>query len=182
MLDLVVRHAPDLDEEGLIHLYAGFVFALAGSIGFALGWALLLTLRHDKQDREPAHLVREALRLYPVAWHLERYARAEQEILGERVTPADTIVVSPYAIHRSPLYWEEPYAFRPERWQGSLVRHAWLPFGVGGHSCVAASLSLDLAAALLRTILAAPCALEGGDGPPSIGAALAPPAFRLRRA
>lgn len=181
VLDIVARAQSGMDDAGLVHLYLALVFALAGSVGFALGWALMLAVRNDRTDSPPTDLVREALRLYPVAWLLGRTPVGETEIMGERVTPADEIAISPYAVHRNPAYWPEPAAFAPERWQGKVDRRAWLPFGAGSQSCVAASLSIDAAAAALAAILQKPVAIEGGDGQPSVRAALATPAFTLVR-
>jgi cytochrome P450 len=181
VLDILARAQSGMGDAGLVHLYLAFVFALAGSVGFALGWALMLAVRNGRTDAPPADLVREALRLYPVAWLLGRTPAGETEIMGERVSPADEIAISPYAVHRNPAYWPEPAAFRPERWHGKVDRRAWLPFGAGSQSCVAASLSLDLAGVALGAILRGPVAIEGGDGPPSVRAALAAPAFTLVR-
>lgn len=170
-----------MDDEALARLYAGFVFALVGSIGFALGWSVLLALRHDATHHRPAHLVHEALRLFPIAWLLEHRVVRPDTILGERVTPAHTLSISPYAIHRNPAYWADPTAFLPERWRGRTDRGAWLPFGAGSHACVAVSLSLELVALLLTGLFTRPIALEEMHGKPSIGAALAPPRFFVIR-
>jgi hypothetical protein len=42
-------------------------------------------------------------------------------------------------------------------------------------------LSIDAASDALQAILRRPVSIEGGDGPPSVRAALAPPAFTLLR-
>jgi cytochrome P450 len=181
LLDIVANAQSGMKDGGLVHLYLALVFALAGSIGFALGWALLLAVRHDRTGSPPQDIVREALRLYPVAWLLGRTPVADADILGERVSPRDEIVISPYAVHRNPAYWPEPAAFRPERWQGKVDRRAWLPFGAGGQSCVAASLTIDIASEALAEIFRRPVSVEGGDGPPSVRAALAAPTFTLVR-
>lgn len=181
VLDVIARAQSGMRDEGLVHLYLAFVFALAGSVGFALGWALLLAVRNGRTGSPPSDLLREALRLYPVAWLLGRTPVGEAEIMGERVSPTDEIVISPYAVHRNPAYWPEPAAFLPERWRGKVDRRAWLPFGVGSQSCPAASLSIDVASTLVGEILRLPVSIEGGDGPPSIRAALAAPAFTLLR-
>lgn len=179
ILDVLLLREFRMGEETRIQLYAAFVFALVGSIGFALGWSLLLALRHGKAAQPAPHIVREALRLFPVAWLLERRVRAEQEILGERLCPGDRILISPYAIHQNPAYWAAPRDFRPERWHGKVERGAWMPFGAGGQSCIAASLSIEVASALLERLLQRAVRIEGGEGPPSMGAALAPPRFTL---
>jgi cytochrome P450 len=181
LLDIVAGAKSGMSDTGLVHLYLALVFALAGSIGFALGWALLLAVRNDRAGFPRQDLVREALRLYPVAWLLGRTPLGETEILGERISPAHEVAISPYGIQRNPAYWPDPAAFRPERWRGKTDRRAWLPFGAGSQSCIAASLSIDIAAETLAAILRRPVSIEGGDGPPLIRAALAPPAYTLIR-
>jgi cytochrome P450 len=180
LLEVIGSHRRELDETALAQLYAGFVFATVGSIGFALGWAVLQAIRRQKTEHHPTHIVLEALRLYPIAWLFQRQIRQPDVILGERILPTQTVTISPYAIHRNPVYWQEPTAFLPERWSASSDRSAYLPFGAGDHGCVAAGLSVGLASRLLAEILARDPEIESGDGRPSIGAALAPPRFILK--
>lgn len=181
VLDIIASAHNGMSDEALVHLYLALVFALVGSIGFALGWALLLAVKHDRTASLPPDIVREGLRLYPVAWLLGRTPAREFEILGEQVSPSDLITISPYGVHRSPVFWPEPGAFRPERWHGKIDRRAWLPFGAGSQSCVAASLTVEVASHVLGAILQRRVSIEGGNGPPSVRAALAPPSFKLIR-
>jgi cytochrome P450 len=84
-------------------------------------------------------VIQESLRLYPPAWMLGRRARTEDQI-GDVHIPAGAFVsVSPYTLHRHPGAWEDPDAFRPERFEqaGALVPGAYLPFGGGLRSCPA---------------------------------------------
>lgn len=180
LLDVVSSYRREIDEANLVQIYAGFVFATVGSIGFALGWAVLQAVRQRKTEHHPVHIVLEALRLFPIAWLFHRRVRDPDVLLGERVLPTQTVAISPYAIHRNPAYWNEPTKFLPERWSASADRSAWLPFGAGDHACVAAGLSVGLASRLLSEILSHEPEIESGDGPPSLGAALAPPRFILK--
>lgn len=180
LLEVIGNYRNEIDEKALAQLYAGFVFATVGSIGFALGWAVLQAIRQQKTEHHPTHIVLEALRLYPIAWLFQRRLRQPDVILGERVLPTQTVTISPYAIHRNPVYWTEPTSFLPERWSASADRSAFLPFGAGDHGCVAAGLSVGLASRLLAEILRRDPEIELGDGRPSIGAALAPPRFILK--
>ena len=87
LLDVVRRHGREIDEKALVQFYVGFVFATVGSIGFALGWALHQAFRHQKTEHHPAHLVLEALRLFPIAWLFERRVREPDVILGNMSGP-----------------------------------------------------------------------------------------------
>src|SRR6202035_3010090 len=123
------RQVPAAD---LAEVYLSFVFAVAGSVGFALGWSVYLLGTHPSAiAAEPAWVVREALRLWPVAWMLARRPARRHEVAGVAVTPEDRVVVCPYLVHRHPRHWDEPAAFRPERWAAPQDRQAFIPFGWG---------------------------------------------------
>lgn len=180
LLDLLAGVAPDNSAGQVMSVYVSLLFAMVGSVGFALGWSIWLTGRNRTFDEEASHLVLEGLRLYPVAWLLGRKPAVGHEILGHPVSPRDSVVVCPYAIHRNPAWWEEPRAFRPARWRDKRDRLAWMPFGAGPHSCVAVSLTLDLVTRMLTALL------EDGDWTvrpiddrPGFGPALRPPRFQL---
>ena len=95
-----------------------------------------------------AHLVRmpyakrvmhETLRLYPPVWLFTRKALEEDVLGGYRVAPGTDILLSPYIVHRHPDFWDEPDAFRPERFgeEGVNRRHdyAYFPFSAGPRRC-----------------------------------------------
>ncbi len=153
LLDVVVRAAgSDVAAAELAEVFLSFLFAVAGSVGFVLGWSLYLMGTHSRTDAEPAWVVREALRLWPVAWLLGRRPARPHEIAGNAVTSEDEVVVCPYAVHRNPRYWDDPHSFQPERWATAPDQKAFIPFGWGPHRCVAASLSMQLVEDILRII------------------------------
>jgi cytochrome P450 len=80
----------------------------------------------------------ETLRLYPPAWIGPR--RAVRAFAFEGVTvPAGTPVnYSSYVTHRLPDVWDEPNAFRPERFErkAELPKGAYVPFGGGSRQCI----------------------------------------------
>jgi cytochrome P450 len=180
LIDLVFQCGGEASDALLTEVYAAFLFAMVGSVGFTLGWSLQLACAYDALDAEPAHVVSEALRLFPVAWLLARRPAGDHEVLGHAVTPQDWVVVSPYAIHRNPAHWEAPDRFDPDRWRGRADRSAWLPFGAGPHACVAAPLTLRLVGGVLERLRAgyAP-RVNVLDPRPGLGPALAPPSFVL---
>jgi cytochrome P450 len=166
----------------LAEIFVSFLFAIAGSLGFVLGWSLYLlgTRPEGRNATEPAWVVREALRLWPVAWMLGRRPARRHEVTGESVTPEDQVVVCPYQVHRNPAHWRDPHAFRPERWAAIADHNAFLPFGWGPHRCVAAALSMQLVEDILRLLVARyRLKVTPLDDHPFVGPALAPPRFRL---
>lgn len=181
VLDIVISAAgPEVPARQLVEVFLSFLFAGAGSAGFVLGWSLYLLGKHPQADAEPAWVVREALRLWPVAWLLARRPARPHEVAGVAVTPRDEVIVCPYAVHRNPKHWNDPHAFRPERWAEAHDAQAFLPFGWGPHRCIAGTLTMDLVEDILRI-------LRDGyrwtftfrEDQPCVGAALAPPRFTL---
>jgi cytochrome P450 len=97
----------------------------------------------------------EAMRLYPPAWALGRRAVADTT-LGPWKIPAGSIVIaSELVTHRNPRYWNEPDAFRPERWPAeaaTLPRFAYFPFGGGNRRCIGESFAWMEGILVLATI------------------------------
>jgi len=82
----------------------------------------------------------EALRLYPPAWVITRRAEEADEISGYSIPAGGLVIMSPYVVHRRPDFWEDPLAFRPERFapehEKQQHRFAYLPFGGGPRLCI----------------------------------------------
>ncbi|AKJ04799.1 cytochrome P450 [Archangium gephyra] len=99
----------------------------------------LLTIRDLPRLRVTRCVVQESLRLYPPAWMLGRHVREEERLGGITLPTGAIISVSPYTMQRHPRVWEEPDAFRPERFLGAESRQpgAYFPFGGGMRSCPA---------------------------------------------
>jgi cytochrome P450 len=85
-------------------------------------------------------VVREAMRLYSPAWGLGREAIADCEIGGYHVPKGTQVLAIQWVVHRDPRWFEDPEAFRPERWDGDLERRlprcAYFPFGDGPRICI----------------------------------------------
>lgn len=117
----------------------------------ALTWAWYLLAKHPRMaarlrdelrgDAQTPYLdavLNETLRLYPPAWILGRDALREVEVNGWRIRKGATLLMSQLVMHRSARYFEEPLAFRPERWlqQRILPQFAYFPFGGGARKCL----------------------------------------------
>ena len=100
--------------------------------------------------------VQEGLRLYPPAYAIGREARAEVLLDGHRIPRGATVFMSPWVMQRDPRYYEEPEAFRPERWLGDapacLPRFAYFPFGGGARVCIGNTFALSELVLVMATI------------------------------
>ncbi|WP_030373774.1 cytochrome P450 [Streptomyces rimosus] len=180
LLDVVVDGCgPATASDDLAEVYLSFLFAAVGSIGFALGWSLHLLGTHPGcPAAAPDRIVREALRLWPVAWLFARTPLRAVELGGTTVTPEDQLAVCTYLVHRHPAYWERPDEFVPQRWAAPVSRAAYLPFGHGPHTCAGATVTLQLLEDIVGLLIHdwRLSVIHDGGGP-QVGPALAPPRF-----
>lgn len=86
-------------------------------------------------------VIDETLRLYPPAPTMLRVAAADDAIGGHRVPRGAIVGVFPWVIHRHRTLWEDPDRFDPDR-PAPQSRYAYLPFAIGPHVCIGASLAL----------------------------------------
>lgn len=153
-----------LDEAGIRDQVLIFLLAGHGTTASALTFTFHLLGRHlDVQRRMHQEVddvlsgraptveditqlqyttmaIKEAMRLYPSAHGIVRTAPKSDRILGYEIEPGAEVVVSPWATHRHPAFWEEPERFDPERFrpEREALRHryACFPFGGGPRACI----------------------------------------------
>jgi cytochrome P450 len=103
------------------------------------------------------HVVQEALRLYPPAYGFGRVAVRECAIGGFHVPRGTTVIVSQWVTQRDGRFFEDPLAFRPERWAGDLLKrlphYAYFPFGGGPRICIGGGFALQEAALVVATVI-----------------------------
>ena len=82
----------------------------------------------------------ETLRLYPPAWIGPRRAVSDFEFAGHTVPAGAFVNYCSWASHRLPDVWDEPHAFRPERFapgaREEIPKGAYVPFGGGSRTCI----------------------------------------------
>ncbi|MEU5533370.1 cytochrome P450 [Streptomyces sp. NPDC020362] len=88
-------------------------------------------------------VVKEALRLYPPLWYLERVVEEPDVLDGVALPPGQRVAVSPFALHRDPAFHDEPSALRPDRWidRAAAPRvpgYTYVPVGGGPRMCLGA--------------------------------------------
>ncbi|HEU0222092.1 MAG TPA: cytochrome P450 [Paracoccaceae bacterium] len=120
----------------------------------ALGDAQMAGTEHLERLPFTRAVIEEAMRLYPPAAFLSRTAAGEDRLCGRLVGRGDTVMLPIYALHRHRMWWEEPDAFRPDRFlAGRPERFTYLPFGDGPRICIGAGFAMMEAQIVLATLL-----------------------------
>jgi len=99
-------------------------------------------------------VIRESLRLRPVVPMVGRVLQVPMTFRGFRLPAGAAIAPSVWLTHRNPEVYEEPLAFRPERFEhGKPNPYAWLPFGGGIRRCLGQAFALIEMKVVLATLL-----------------------------
>jgi cytochrome P450 len=99
--------------------------------------------------------IQEVTRRQPVLPNAEpRLVVKPFECGGITYQPGVVLFASAYLVHHDPAIYEDPYAFRPERFlQQPPGTYTWIPFGGGRRRCIGASFALLEMRIVLRAIL-----------------------------
>lgn len=101
-------------------------------------------------------VMNEVLRLYPPAYIMARETVEPCKLGGYEFAPGTTILFSQWVTHRDPRFFDDPDAFRPERWldglEDRLPPGAYFPFGAGPRRCIGDGFALLEAATVIATI------------------------------
>ena len=150
-----------LGDPALLAEIVTLVLAGHETTAATLAWVWALLARHpaverrlhDEVDRvlgerEPtvadvanlpvtAGVLAETLRLYPAAVAFARRPVAPLALGGYALAAGTSVYVSPYVTQRDGRFFDDPDAFRPERWDGAPpARFAYFPFGGGSKACI----------------------------------------------
>ncbi|CAK9823091.1 Cytochrome P450 315a1, mitochondrial [Anthophora retusa] len=165
-------------DEDAICIVTDFILAAGDTTATTLQWILLLLCNHpEKQEELYKHLkdipekellrepllkgiIKESLRLYPIAPFISRYLPKDSVIGNYFVPKGELLVLSLYSSGRDIANFSQPNEFLPERWirtekgtyQGVIHPHASLPFALGARSCIGrklAEIQISLAVAEL---------------------------------
>jgi len=140
-----------------------FIFTAEDTTAVGLTWLWHLLARHPRAEAElraaitdPAggagyvkRAIDETLRLYPPVIGQARQAVSDCEIGGVRVGRRDLVMFSQWIIQRDARWFDEPLAFKPERWgsgfEEGLHPFAFFPFGGGRRVCIGRTLATTIA-------------------------------------
>ncbi|XP_044409860.1 cytochrome P450 81Q32-like [Triticum aestivum] len=100
-------------------------------------------------------IINETLRLYPAAPPLLPHeSSADCKVGGYDVRSGTMLIVNAYALHMDPAVWEDPTAFRPERFEdGKGDGLLLMPFGMGRRRCPGEALALQTVGVVLGTLV-----------------------------
>jgi cytochrome P450 len=90
--------------------------------------------------------LKEAMRLYPSAPLIGRYAVEDDLVCGYEIPAGANVVLAPWVVHRHPDFWDRPARYDPERFtperEKARHRYAWFPFGGGPRGCIGQHFSM----------------------------------------
>jgi cytochrome P450 len=117
-----------------------------------------LPTAEDLEDLEFLEdVLSETMRLYPPVHTIPRRTRLDATVGDYRIPAGEEVHLSILQIHRDGRFYEDPLAFRPERWADDSDaddrdEFAYVPFGVGKRSCLGRALALTEAKTAIATI------------------------------
>ena len=152
---------PGLSDEEVAANILTFILAGHETTARALGWTLHLLSRQPEylarlqaeadafdvsQPRWADNLpwtravLEETMRLFPSAPTMARTALADDEVGGQKIKAGATVIISPWILQRHKLLWDQPDAFKPERFlpenRKAVDRYAYIPFSAGPRVCI----------------------------------------------
>lgn len=91
-------------------------------------------------------VVDETMRLYPPLPAMFRLTKEDDVVCGRRIPKNTIVLVVPWVVHRHRKLWDHPDRFDPDRFtperSAGRSRYAYLPFSIGPHVCIGASLGM----------------------------------------
>ena len=151
----------DLRDELLTLLMAGHETTATG-----LAWtferlvrtpAVMERLTAEVDSGDESYLdatVKETLRVRPVIADVIRKLTRDAEFRGYDLKAGELVAPAIGLIQRSPEHWDDPLAFKPERFlDGAPDSYTWIPFGGGTRRCLGAAFAQLEMKVVLRTVL-----------------------------
>lgn len=200
--DMLTHLVQALEEDGLIRDQMITMFIAGHDTSTSLlAWSLYLMGRHVEwleratdevrqvlgtQPPDPENVgqlkvldqvVKESLRLYPPIHVGNRFTARDVELDGYLISAGTRVMLSYYLVQRHPAWWEEPAAFRPERWSDDFhpKPFTYVPFGGGPRNCLGGSFAqLEVRLVLARLLQTFDFSLVRTDVRPKMSAALEP--------
>jgi cytochrome P450 len=181
LMQVINEHGKPLTPKAICEILVSLMIPSSRSTAAALSWIwFLLTENREVEqvlcqeiadvlgDRLPNHddiprlkyvesVVKEALRLYPPTWLVDRDVVTDCEVNGVIFNKGQKVTLSAYVVQRDPRFFPQPDHFLPERWLDettikSLPKYSYFPFGGGPRICLGASLAFAELVLITTTI------------------------------
>jgi cytochrome P450 len=140
----LLAHSPDIQER--MHLE---VQRVAGSSPLQAHWLKDLELTWN--------VFKESLRLFPPVGFFAREVAQDDTMRDKVLKKGDSVVISPWLIHRHRTLWDRPDEFDPDRFTTSAgrasARDAYLPFSSGPRVCIGVAFAHQEAALILASLV-----------------------------
>ncbi|KAF9653322.1 cytochrome P450 [Thelephora ganbajun] len=104
----------------------------------------------------------ETLRMFPPAPVVPKYSAEDTSLVvgnqaGETtvfpIPAGGKINIDVVGLHYNPRYWEDPSAFKPERFMGEYNKDAFVPFAWGARACIGRGFFETTGLAMLTTLI-----------------------------
>lgn len=155
----LIEADPSLSPEQKFQEFRTMILAGSFTTGALLSSAAHFLAHHPECESPLEHIVLETLRLHPPIWSFSRIATHSGTLGDLSFTNGHRFLISPWALHRDPVCFPDPHAFRPQRWENGLEQKlppgAFIPFALGSRSCIGSRLALMEANIVLKTLLSA---------------------------
>ncbi|MEB3344697.1 cytochrome P450 [Aquimarina gracilis] len=102
-----------------------------------------LSIEHLGQLGYIDNVIKESLRLSSPAWTIGREVIEDDIIDGYLIKKGESVMTSPYLLHRNKDLWKDPNVFDPDRFTTELPhKFAYFPFGGGPKLCIGMGLAI----------------------------------------
>lgn len=161
VLSLLIRGGED-DDEWLRDQVMSLLGAGHETTTTGLAWVMELLARHPEirekaRQGDDAYLdavINETLRLRPVIPGATRRLMKPATVGPYRIPAGVTLLPMSSSVHMDPRVYDDPEAFKPERFVDERPgTYTWFPFGGGRRRCIGAAFAQTEMRVALRAIL-----------------------------
>ncbi|KAI5729656.1 hypothetical protein M8J76_005004 [Diaphorina citri] len=160
-----LKEVENVSPELIRRMVIDFILAAGDTTAISTQWIFYLLGRHpsvqDQLYQELQknndclnneiinHVIREGLRMYPIAPFISRFMPKDVEIRGYLIPKGSLVLLSVFSSSHNPAYFPSPEQFQPSRWKRDANKkyvnvvepYASLPYAMGARSCVGRKLA-----------------------------------------